>query len=298
MIEHFLTYLAVERHYSEQTIVTYRTSLTDLCQFLGWEVAEFDPTRIDVTDIRMWLMSRLDQKRKARTVKKDMAAVHSLYRFLLKQGRVKVDITQKILLPKADKPLPVYFREEEIHRMERNSEMEQETEESVRDHLILEMLYQTGMRQAEMLALTDADIDLNRHEIRVFGKRKKERIIPIGEGLEQLITHYQSLRGEAPALLMVTHRNGERKPITKGTLYNIVCAHMGEVSTLTKHSPHVMRHTFATTMLNNGADIRTIQTLLGHASLATTQVYTHVTFEQMKQAYRQTHPRNLEKEDK
>ena len=169
----------------------------------------------------------------------------------------------------------------------------------MRDYLIVEMLYQTGMRRAELVGLKDTDVDTRQQQIRVFGKRAKERIVPMGETLCELIDEYrtkkQKIVGEQEGIgtfLVRKNRKGEWQAMDAHTLYNIVRARMGEVSTLKKHSPHVLRHTFATTMLNNGADIRTIQSLLGHASLAATQVYTHATFEQMKEAYHAAHPRS------
>ena len=167
--------------------------------------------------------------------------------------------------------------------------------EALRDALIIEMLYQTGMRQAELLGLTDADVDLSKGQVRIFGKRRKERIVPIGEHLIHQILDYLSVRAEiiteSPTFFVKRSKSGEIVAMTKNTLYTIVRTRMGEVSTIKKHSPHVLRHTFATTMLDNGADIRTIQTLLGHASLSTTSIYTHTTFEQVKRVYMETHPR-------
>ena len=177
------------------------------------------------------------------------------------------------------------------------SEEEQFTH--LRDYLIVELLYQTGMRRAELIGLKEVDVDTRQKQIRVFGKRAKERMVPIGEGLCDLIEEYRQnkceLLGEQVVIgtfLVRKKKNGEWQAMDAHTLYNIVRARMGEVSTLKKHSPHVLRHTFATAMLNNGADIRTIQSLLGHASLAATQIYSHASFETMKEAYEAAHPRS------
>ena len=306
VIQKFLDYIAIEKRYSARTVGEYGDDLKAWCKFLGLEVEEFDPSKVAAEDVKLWMIEMLDHGQSPRSVKRRLSAVKSFYKFLLRVGLVKVDITRAIIAPKTDKPLPIYFRESEMQGVkinqarDWNEEMSEEEQwVHMRDYLMVELLYQTGMRRAELVGLKEEDVDTRQKQIRVFGKRAKERIVPIGEGLCELIEEYRKnkykLLGEQVGIgtfLVRRKKNGEWQAMDAQTLYNIVRARMGEVSTLKKHSPHVLRHTFATAMLNNGADIRTIQSLLGHASLAATQVYTHTTFEQMKEAYEAAHPRS------
>ena len=309
MIQKFLDYIAIEKRYSARTVGEYGDDLKAWCKFLDCKVEDFDPKGVDAEDVKLWMIDMLDNGQSPRSVKRRLSAVKSFYKFLLRVGLVKVDITRAIVAPKTDKPLPLYFRESEMQGVKINQERdwnedmsEEEQFTHLRDYLMVEMLYQTGMRRAELVGLKEADVDTRQQQVRVFGKRAKERIVPIGEGLCELIEEYRknkcSFLGEGAGVgtfLVRKNRKGEWVEMDAHTLYNIVRARMGEVSTLKKHSPHVLRHTFATSMLNNGADIRTIQSLLGHASLAATQVYTHATFEQMKEAYEAAHPRSRNK---
>lgn len=306
MIQKFLDYIAIEKRYSVRTVGEYGDDLRAWCAFLGWEVTEFDPSKVGAEDVKLWMVDMLDRGQSPRSVKRRLSAVKSLYKFLLRVGLVKVDITRAIVAPKTDKPLPIYFREGDMEAVKVNQERDwnedmcgEDQLVHLRDYLIVEMLYQTGMRRAELVGLKEVDVDTRQRQVRVFGKRAKERIVPMGDALCELIEEYRTKKCEIlgeqdgiGTLLVRKNRNGGWQAMDAHTLYNIVRTRMGEVSTLKKHSPHVLRHTFATTMLNNGADIRTIQSLLGHASLAATQVYTHATFEQMKEAYHAAHPRS------
>ena len=307
MIKRFLDYIAIEKRYSPRTVKEYGDDLRAWCGYLGWTVENFDPKQLDADDVKGWMMQMLESGQSARSVKRRLSAVKSLYRFLLGLGLVRVNITSTVILPKVNKPLPIFFRESEMEAFKEQNKVPSYDEGmdkgdwllAMRDYLLVEMLYQTGMRRAELAALEDKDVDVRGRQIRVFGKRRKERMVPMGDQLAKLIEEYLRVKREIlleheafGTFLVRKKRNGEWVALGAAGIYNIVRARMGDVSTLKKHSPHVMRHTFATTMLNNGADVRTIQTLLGHSSLEATQVYTHTTFEQVKQIYEVAHPRS------
>lgn len=297
MIEHFLTYLEVEKRYSPCTVTAYRNDLSEFCGWLGWTIDEYNPAEVTEGDVKEWIVHLMEENNNSpRSVKQKLAALHSLYRFLLRTGKVDKDITLRVHAPKTDKPLPVFFKPAEMEAAAA-FDHDADDEESIRNCLIIQMLYQTGMRRAEMAGLKDSDIDTLQGQIRVFGKRSKERIIPIGRNLCDMIERYREAKGGDYGTFFVQwKKDGSAVPLTASALYTIVRGRMGEVSTLKKHSPHVLRHTFATAMLDNGADIRTIQQLLGHASLAATQIYTHTTFEQIKNTYNNAHPRAKNKQ--
>ena len=310
MIKRFLDYLQYERRYSLRTVGEYGDDLRAFAAFLGKDEAGFRPDECDSSDVKQWMVEMLDNGLSPRTVKRRLSALRSFYKYLLRQSMARRDITQGVIAPKTDKPLPVFFRESEMEREQAIGEREldelmhrpegdaspEEVFALTRDNLIISMLYQTGMRRAELVGLKDGDLDLRQGQIRVFGKRRKERVVPIGERLiaeiEAYIEQRQGFESPEHYLFTTLKHDGTIAPMPAAQVYQMVRKRMGEVSTLKKHSPHVLRHTFATTMLNNGADIRTIQTLLGHSSLSATQVYTHTTFEQIQQAYKNAHPRS------
>lgn len=286
MVQKFLDYIAIEKKYSEKTVAAYRDDIRDFCHFVGSEPEDFDPKKVCEADIREWMLHMAEEnKNSPRSIKRRLAAMRSFYKFLLRVGLIDKDITWRIMAPKVDKPLPVFFKESEMKRAIELDEGASDFE-SVRAALIIQLLYQTGMREAEIVALKDEDVDTCQKQVRIFGKRKKERIVPIGDKLCAQIERFRAMRAVQQKASLPSFLGLKIEQV-----YQIVTRRMGQVSTLKKHSPHVLRHTFATTMLNNGADIRTIQTLLGHASLAATQIYTHTTFEQIQAAYRAAHPR-------
>ena len=295
MIRKFLDYIAIERRYSALTVQAYEQDLNEFCSYLQIEPASLDPKAVRDDDIKGWMVNLMEQSgAKPRTVRRKLSTLRSFWKFMLRVGYVDVDVTRNIIAPKMDKPLPVFFKEHEMQAAEHAMDSDDDFQ-SRRDSLVIDILYQTGMRRAELAGLCDGDIDLTGLSVRIFGKRRKERVVPFGEALAERIRAYQEARNEtfglqtAPKQPLIVNNKGQAAKLN--TIYNIVRARMGEFSSLKKHSPHVLRHTFATQMLNNGADINTIKTLLGHANLAATQIYTHTTFEQLKKAYQDAHPR-------
>ncbi len=292
MIDKFIEYIKVEKRYSPLTAQAYENDLYALCSFLNVEPCEFDPKNTTEDDIKAFLIHELDQGKSARSVNRYLSSFRSFWKYLLRVGYTDIDITARIISPKIEHQLPVFYKEEE---MERATALESTDDDfvSVRDSLIIELLYQTGMRRAELLALKCNDVDYMLKQLKVLGKRDKERYIPVSDKLLQQVERYIEYRNALPR----QENNGELllsdkgKPLSKTTLYNIVHTRMSEVSTLKKQSPHVLRHTFATTMLDHGADINTIKTIMGHANLAATQIYTHTTFEQIRKEYKKAHPR-------
>ena len=291
LIKAFLDYLRLERNYSEKTIVSYRTDLLEFEGFFKKVDAELDFTRVDADVIRNWTVSLMDDGRAATSVNRKLSSLRSFYRFLLKRKVVSVDPMLKVVGPKKKKPLPSFVREKDMDRL-LDELLYDESFEGCRDRTILEMFYATGMRRSELIGLNDADVDLSAKLIKVTGKRNKQRLIPFGDELAEDLLNYIKVRNEtlsqgAEAFFVL--ENGAR--MYSEAIYRLVRRYLSGVVTLKKRSPHVLRHTFATAMLNGKAELRAVKELLGHESLATTEVYTHTTFEELKKVYEQAHPR-------
>ena len=282
----FLKYIEFEKRYSKHTLISYNTDLTQFLNFLHIEYEISDVSEISHQIIRSWISSMLDSGISSRSVNRKITTLKSFYKYLMQEDVVSENPTQKIISPKNVKKLPVFVEKSKMDEL--LSEIEfPDTFEGERDKLMINVFYMTGMRLSELLGIKKEDIDFSRSSIKVLGKRNKERIIPLSINLLNQLKKF-SEKHKINSYFFV---NFEGKKLSAKNIYNIVNKYLGMVSSLEKKSPHILRHTFATHMLNNGADINAIKEILGHANLSATQVYTHNTIEKLKTIYKQAHPR-------
>ena len=291
LIKDFLDYLRLDRNCSEKTIVAYGADLREYEEYLKKTEAELDFRSVHSDHVRNWMVHLMDEGRTETSVNRKLSSLRSFYRFLLRRKEVAVNPMLKVVGPKKKKPLPSFLREKDMNRLLDEISFG-EGFEGTRDRVILEMFYATGMRLSELIGLDDVDVDFSAKLIKVTGKRNKQRLIPFGNELEKGLHLYIKVRNEtlpegAEAFFVL--KNGKR--MYPMQVYRLVKRNLSKVVTLKKRSPHVLRHTFATAMLNGNAELRAVQELLGHESLATTEVYTHTTFEELKKVYEQAHPR-------
>ena len=291
LTDSFLDYLRYERNYSEKTVLAYGEDISQLREFAQEEIGDFNPAEVTPELIREWIVSLMDKGYASTSVNRKLSSLRSFYKFLLKKKVVLVDPLRKITGPKNKKPLPSFLKENEMNRLLDDTDFG-EGFEGCRDHLIIEMFYATGIRLSELIGLDDKDVDFSASLLKVTGKRNKQRLIPFGDELKEGMLEYVNVRNEQvleSGGAFFVRKNGER--LYKNLVYNLVKRNLSKVVTLKKRSPHVLRHTFATTMLNNEAELGAVKELLGHSSLATTEIYTHTTFEEHKKVYKQAHPR-------
>jgi integrase/recombinase XerC len=290
-VSRFLQYIKFEKRFSPHTVLAYEN---DLDQFFRYQKKIYEVEDIGEVNhpmIRSWIVSMMEEKISARSINRKITTLKTFYKFLLINGMVATNPMLKVQAPKTSKRLPVFVDEAKMDLLFDQVDFG-EGYEAGRDKLMLELFYATGMRLSELVNLQETDIDLTNCQIKVLGKRNKERIIPFTNTLRQVIEEYLAGKREyfsqSTNHLFVTEKG---KPIYQKLVYRIVTRRLGEVTTLDKKSPHVLRHTFATHMLNHGADINSIKEILGHANLSATQVYTHNTIEKLKKVYKQAHPR-------
>ena len=291
LTDSFLDYLRYERNYSEKTVLAYGEDISQLREFAQEEIGDFKPAEVTPELIREWIVSLMDKGYASTSVNRKLSSLRSFYKFLLKKKVVLVDPLRKITGPKNKKPLPSFLKENEMNRLLDDTDFG-EGFEGCRDHLIIEMFYATGIRLSELIGLDDKDVDFSASLLKVTGKRNKQRLIPFGDELKEGMLEYVNVRNEQvleSGGAFFVRKNGEQ--LYKNLVYNLVKRNLSKVVTLKKRSPHVLRHTFATTMLNNEAELGAVKELLGHSSLATTEIYTHTTFEELKKVYKQAHPR-------
>ena len=292
MIEDFLNYLRYERNRSELTVRNYERSLRAFESYFKNQERHLSWESVDSDVIRDWMESMMDKGDMASTVNNCLSAVRSFFRFALSRGAVSQDPAYAVRGPKKQKPLPYFMREPEMDRLLDLPQMWSGDYRDIRARTIIILFYETGIRLAELVALNDEDVDFGARQLKVTGKRNKQRIIPFGEELEAALLEYilerdkQPLRLE-PALFL----NDKGRRMSRFQVETLVRTCLSRVTTQKKRSPHVLRHSFATAMLNNGAGLESVRRLLGHESVATTEIYTHTTFEQLKKVYDNAHPR-------
>jgi integrase/recombinase XerC len=290
LVEAFLGHIGKEKRFSQHTVTAYAKDLSQFITFMqdGLHIGSIN--EVDHHDIRSWIISILeDEKLQASTVNRKISCLRSFFKFLLRNCHLVKDPMLRITSLRTSRKLPMFIEQAQMERLLDDVDFG-EGFTGLRDRLIIDLLYNTGMRRAELIGLCVADVNLSKQELKVLGKRNKERIIPLSQHMTNKIKEYVEVRdtmSDSNALII----DDQGKRISDSLVYRKVNKYLRLVTTIEKKSPHILRHTFATHMLNNGADLNAIKEILGHANLSATQVYTHNTIEKLKQIYEQAHPR-------
>lgn len=290
-IERFIGYLQFEKRFSPHTVTAYRKDLTQFTDFLKTD--GLDILSISHREVRSWMLALMEQGSEAKTVNRKLSVLRSFYKFLQREELIRINPMVLVKAPRIPKRLPVVMDEQKMDSLLDNEYVFEDNFSGKRNRLIVELLYGTGMRLSELVNLTDKDVNLYEQYIKVLGKRNKERIIPVGSPLIKLIKDYmreklsQNFDNKGGSLIVTNEGNNAYPQF----IYRIVKLSLSQISTQTKRSPHILRHSFATALLNKGADLNAIKELLGHSSLAATQVYTHNSVEKLKSIYKQAHPK-------
>lgn len=292
MIEAFLKYLQYEKRYSSHTVISYKNDLSQLEAHLKTIDADIASPSVTHKVLRQWIVSLIRDNISPRSVNRKIATLRSYYKFLLSRELIESNPTLKLRPLKTEKPLPEFIQEHEMVALLDHARFEDDFS-GIRDKLLMELLYGTGIRLAELIGLRIQDINMYDHSIKVLGKRNKERIIPVTEGVIKLIKKYTAERTEVIVpktenFLLLTDSGEQCYPMM---VYRTVKKYLGGITQASKKSPHVLRHTYATHLLNKGADLNAVKDLLGHSSLAATQVYTHNSLEKLKSVFDQAHPK-------
>lgn len=289
-LQSFFDYLTYEKKYSVHTITSYKNDIAQFIAFINPQQESIPVSEINYQQIRSWVASLIKDKISAKSVNRKLSTLKSFFKYLQRQQIIDANPMAKISGPKTPKRLPVFVDE---HQMENlfSAVTFEDGFNGLRDRLVLDLFYQTGIRRSELTHLKEVDLDLFNSTIKVLGKRNKERIIPISLQLKRNLESYLQVKEElnlSNPMLLVSEKG---HTLTEQKVYSVVKKYLSLITTIQKKSPHVLRHTFATHLLNNGADINAVKDLLGHANLSATQVYTHNTIDKLKKSYKQAHPR-------
>lgn len=295
MTEAFLNYLKFEKRYSSKTVESYKTDILQFFHFIKLEFELEDALQVKNNQVRAFVVQLVNDKRKPTSIKRKISALKSFYKYHQKIGKLKTNPADKINSPKIPERLPKFVEQQKINNLfEEPEKYFKNTFEGMQEKLLIDVLYSTGMRRQELINLKWSDINFSSNQVKVTGKGNKQRLIPIGNELVNSLRIFQNtqinqLKNIPKAAYVFLTKDGNQ--LYPNYVYRIVKLHVGHCSTAEKKSPHVLRHSFATHMSNNGAKLNDIKELLGHASLASTQVYTHNTIEQLKEIYKLSHPK-------
>ena len=292
-IDPFITYLKTEKRYSTYTLKAYENDLSQYFSYIGEALPEQVDCKSEYKQIRQWIVYLMEQGLSPRSVKRKISALGSYYRYLLRNGLIDANPLLKVTIPKSGKRLPAFIPEQKLDLLLDDVNFGDDFS-GVRNRLIIETLYFTGMRRSEMVKIVNSDVDASEMVIRVHGKGGKQRLIPVGQAFSHTLRDYMAVKEKEFGAAHPSDPffvTGTNKVLYPEFIYRIVRKYLFMVSPGPGRSPHILRHSFATHMLNHGADLNAIKELLGHASLAATQVYTHNSFKKLKDIYKQAHPR-------
>lgn len=289
--EEFIKYLQFEKRYSAHTLVAYKTDLGQFILFMSESVGAFEFKDITSKQIRAWIVTLMDEGVSARSVNRKISTVKSFYKYLMRQGITETNPADLVTKPKVGKKLPTFVQEKNLDQLLDVGFFPSDFE-GVRDKLIVSLLYGTGIRLAELKDLSIKNVNQKEYTLKVRGKRNKERIVPYPHSIDSLLKEYLKHRNEISGNTDFLFLTSTGKQLYDKLIYRVVNKYLTMVTTVSKKSPHVLRHSFATHLLNNGADLNAVKELLGHANLSATQIYTHTTFEKLKEIYKQAHPRS------
>ena len=291
-IQSFLDYLKYEKRYSVHTLTSYQNDLIDFIDFLETQFGGVSLKEVTHTYVRSWLASIKDNGLGSRSINRKISSLNSFFKYHLRTGTIEASPMVKVISPKAGKRLPVFVSEEDTRKLVEAINRSADDWKSLNTKMLITIFYATGMRLSELINLREKQVDFSKSQVKVLGKGNKERIIPVSKEVVKMIKSYQQLKekdfGKTDDTLLVTEKGKKMYPRYAWLLVNQV---LGQASTLDKKSPHVLRHTFATHLMNNGANLNAVKELLGHSSLASTQIYTHNTIEKLKDVYKKAHPK-------